>query len=630
MLGGYLAGSVGAIVGGMAGAYLGSLMFPMESPAATLPKIDSYQTQVTMSGAAIPIIRGTCRVAGNLIYLGDPQPYTVVSKAGGGGGKGALFGGGGDEVTTSQTRYKRSFLLGICEGSATPGRACTIGKAWRGKEEILTTEFTTFAGDGNSGLAAATGLEFGHWKYLCCAWFENYDLGTSDTVPMFTFEVNADTGFRICDLAAGGDDISLDGSPSVAEMYDISGNFSHMMTSYVNGRCNKIVMHSNGDYYLALTKTGPDGTLRRVTANGDTVWDVECWDGCNDILIGPSNFLYVGKGKTTGAISRSLLVKIEPDSGAEVWGAFSSTTFNITGVAIDSANAGIYYLAQKGAPGSGVGRVNITSGASEWWVQNNNSIGKCKVDNYDFVFTNGIFGSEAAVYCIPSDNSGFEGEVNIVKYVFTGSNWTMGGLYAINAAGIYQTYVYVGVNTATTGYVAMLGVIGPIANLNPPPDYDDPVFALLEVYDVGGTIYDIVTDVDGALLICHDRGTGENAEVGHVTKLDLSLQYVAIVDFGNDRGGFIRTLARGDGTVIGDNQDAETINPLDIVIDVMTDARCGGGVDSSLINEVAFAEARKECEDNDVKIAVSLDTQRPMLDWLDFLQGHYFGYAKLG
>lgn len=178
VLGGVIGVVAGEAVGGLAGMYLGSLLFPQKDPNRGLPKLGSYQQQTTLSGSAIPVVYGTVRIAGNIVILGDGHPYTITHKAEGGKG---FLGGGGRE--SNETRYRRSFLIGICEGPA------TVTRVWRGKEEISIEDMDIYRGDGNAGLAEDVEKEFAHYKNLCCAWFEEYDLGNYDSVPSFTFEV---------------------------------------------------------------------------------------------------------------------------------------------------------------------------------------------------------------------------------------------------------------------------------------------------------------------------------------------------------------------------------------------------------------------------------------------------------
>ncbi|GAH98803.1 unnamed protein product, partial [marine sediment metagenome] len=60
---------------------------------------------------------------------------------------------------------------------------------WKGKRYFTAGNETLFAGDGNSGLQALVGSEFAHYKNLCCVFFNEVDLGHSDSIPNFTFEV---------------------------------------------------------------------------------------------------------------------------------------------------------------------------------------------------------------------------------------------------------------------------------------------------------------------------------------------------------------------------------------------------------------------------------------------------------
>lgn len=168
-------GPLGGVLGGM----LGNMMFPPEQPSQTLPNLGSQQIQTTLTGGVIPVILGTRKVAGNVIILGDPKPYTITHKAE--GGKGGMMGGGPE---TKETRYKRSFLIAISEGPA------TINRVWKGNEEISVDDLVIYEGDGNTGLATVVGKEFAHYKHLCCAWFKNYELGNHPGLPQFTFEVS--------------------------------------------------------------------------------------------------------------------------------------------------------------------------------------------------------------------------------------------------------------------------------------------------------------------------------------------------------------------------------------------------------------------------------------------------------
>lgn len=170
-------GTVGVSVGYIIGSALGAYFFPTETEDATLET--STDIQNASVGIAVPVIYGTRRVAGNIIWLGDLNPYTPdYDKKDSKGG-----GSGGGKTTESASMYKRSFLIGICQGEA------TVLRLWAGSEEIDLTNATFFHGDGNVGLEALVGEDYTKYKDLCCAFFDEYDLGTSTAIPNFNFEV---------------------------------------------------------------------------------------------------------------------------------------------------------------------------------------------------------------------------------------------------------------------------------------------------------------------------------------------------------------------------------------------------------------------------------------------------------
>lgn len=249
---------VGAIIS-VAGGILGAIVFPTKIPKMDL--MTSSTIQNASVGGAVSVVYGQVRMAGNIIWVGEVHPYSPDS----GGGKKGGGKGGGKSQSGGINLYRRSFLIGLCEGPIVG-----ISKAWKGKEEEPIANFTTFLGDGNTGLAtlmgtiptaptvwanvplisngsggvkavrAAHGLTTGttvaitestgyngnrvityidadsfsldgsvysadtegtitiqntgnvayNYKHLACAFFDEYDLGTSEAIPNFNFEVN--------------------------------------------------------------------------------------------------------------------------------------------------------------------------------------------------------------------------------------------------------------------------------------------------------------------------------------------------------------------------------------------------------------------------------------------------------
>ena len=230
-----------AVAISFAAYYVAGLFTKTSSPDnIQMPKLSNYPVQTAARGVPISKVYGTDRVAGNIIYAGPPEPYQVRHEAGetSGGGKG---GGSTETQYAYETKYRRSFLIAICEGPA------VVLKIWKGKKQIslshtqtnteykdfephpsilapsagvktwTTQPITLFDGTDNVGIKDLTGKDFGEYPKLCCAFFEDYDLGNQQAISNFTFEVASGTGlenkiliYDIAGLQAMNDDLTAD------------------------------------------------------------------------------------------------------------------------------------------------------------------------------------------------------------------------------------------------------------------------------------------------------------------------------------------------------------------------------------------------------------------------------------
>jgi hypothetical protein len=251
MLGGWLLGpTIGVGLGYLGGSFVGQMLFPTKTKMG-MPAAAQYPTQQAMKGQSIPIGYGTNRVAGNMIWLGDLQTYTVEQ-----GGK-----GGGPEV--EQTMYYRSFCFALCEGER------HVLRGWAGKHEIaigpsysyegeavsidegkvrsafggaIQQEVTIFEGDGvNSGLADLIGEDYVEgYKDLCCVFVANWDLGQTSQIPNFTWEVSQDVPYGFY-LALQDNLLLLDTSFKEVSNTTVpadlpSGNWECVDVDTINGR----------------------------------------------------------------------------------------------------------------------------------------------------------------------------------------------------------------------------------------------------------------------------------------------------------------------------------------------------------------------------------------------------------
>src|SRR5665213_3805878 len=126
LLGGPIGGIIGRAIGGLAGAEIDQAVFGAHKEG---PRINSLQVMSSQEGAAVPVVYGRMRIAGQVIWA--TNLLEVASSGGLFGGKGGLGGGG----TTTSYSYYANFAVGLCEGEI-----LGLGRAWAdGKEIDLST-----------------------------------------------------------------------------------------------------------------------------------------------------------------------------------------------------------------------------------------------------------------------------------------------------------------------------------------------------------------------------------------------------------------------------------------------------------------------------------------------------------
>lgn len=96
-----------AAVGWAVGSVVGQLLFPGSLPDQQGPRVGDLRAQQSQYGAAIPVVYGTARVAGNVIWSSDLLETATTQEVGGKGGP-----------SQSQTTYsyRVSMAVMLCEG----------------------------------------------------------------------------------------------------------------------------------------------------------------------------------------------------------------------------------------------------------------------------------------------------------------------------------------------------------------------------------------------------------------------------------------------------------------------------------------------------------------------------------
>jgi hypothetical protein len=162
-----------------------STLFGSGTAAAQTGPDTALRVQTSVIGLARPIVWGTARLAGNLIWYGDFIAQAITSNSSAGGGKGGIFG----SPSGTSFVYAASLEIALTEGPATP-----TGVMWTGKAitSLTNVGFGFFYGD-------QTQLP---WSYLTANHptqafayrLTSYvpgtiNLGSSAELPNWTFEV---------------------------------------------------------------------------------------------------------------------------------------------------------------------------------------------------------------------------------------------------------------------------------------------------------------------------------------------------------------------------------------------------------------------------------------------------------
>ena len=180
---------IGSRIGQMIGQKIDSAIFgsknsrPLEGP-----RLAELGVQTSTYGKSIPIIYGTARLGGNIIWS-QPIKEIAHTTSGSGGGK-----GGGGKVSQNATTYTYSITLavGVCEGPVDE-----ILRVWADAKQLDLSLYTVriYKGDEeqlpDSILQSFDGVDHTPaYRGLAYVVFEDFPLADfGNRIPNFTFEV---------------------------------------------------------------------------------------------------------------------------------------------------------------------------------------------------------------------------------------------------------------------------------------------------------------------------------------------------------------------------------------------------------------------------------------------------------
>lgn len=179
-------GPLGANIGWMVGSALTAKDSRIEQPS-----VGDIQLTTANHGTPLPIVIGSQRVAGNIIWYGGKKKYTKEQEVGG-------KGGGSSVVVTSG--YTVSFAVAICKGPI-----LGISKVWNGGQLIIDSANgtllpgTLYLGDNSQlpdpTMQAVEGAgSVPAYRGIAYMVMTDYDLGNTLNMPQFSFLVHKPQG----------------------------------------------------------------------------------------------------------------------------------------------------------------------------------------------------------------------------------------------------------------------------------------------------------------------------------------------------------------------------------------------------------------------------------------------------
>ncbi len=188
----YIGSQVGKTIGGM----IDDKLFPGKTKKYFGPRLEDLAVQTSTYGRMIPIVYGTMRLGGNIIWSRPiKESSTTTTTSAGGGGK-----GGGGKVSASSTTYSYSvtLALAICEGPVDE-----VLRIWADAKQLDLSQYTVRIYKGDDAQLPDTIIQSFEgvdktpaYRGLAYVVFEDFPIGDfGNRIPNFSFEVQKKTTY---------------------------------------------------------------------------------------------------------------------------------------------------------------------------------------------------------------------------------------------------------------------------------------------------------------------------------------------------------------------------------------------------------------------------------------------------
>ena len=186
LIGGPIGGAIGSAVGAFAGASIDSALFARHRTREGA-RLSDVSVQASTEGAAIPVLYGRARVAGEIVWATKFKETAGTSSQSGGG-----KGGGGTTVVSTDYLYSISFAVGLCEGVVHH-----LGRVWADGKLFDLSKATTRFYPGTEDQTADPLIEeiegagnTPSYRGLCYIVFEDLPLAEfGNRIPQLQFEL---------------------------------------------------------------------------------------------------------------------------------------------------------------------------------------------------------------------------------------------------------------------------------------------------------------------------------------------------------------------------------------------------------------------------------------------------------
>ncbi len=185
--GGPVGSFIGGVVGRAIGGYADNAIFGSGGRNIEGARLSDLAVQTSTYGKTIPIIYGTVRIAGNVIWSQPIKEMAITTSAGGGKG-----GGGRSETTATTYSYSVTLVISICEGEITE-----ILRVWADSKQLNLAQGTyriykgTETQNPDSLIESIQGVgKTPAYRGQAYVVIEDFPLGDfGNRIPNFTFEV---------------------------------------------------------------------------------------------------------------------------------------------------------------------------------------------------------------------------------------------------------------------------------------------------------------------------------------------------------------------------------------------------------------------------------------------------------